>query len=276
MQIYLQIPSITHMELAPRYCRSCGSRILVKNVCHNCNNDPLKGDNYCYDCGALTPNADSCLRCGAKYKTSFPLKPVLLIGGLVIVLAAAAGYFLSRPNTPTASEQPKNIVETPKNTAPPGQETDSTGNTVVNKPTVVTTDTSIIINNKPAADTTVAKPPVADTSKNLSPNVFVPEELHLYKGRCSYFAKNQRSQVYFFTLGGSGYIKMNGKIYELKRKRKGVDVAVFSNNDYEVTIRIDGLSGSAKEWLASCTLSIKAIISNASMRHKVYSTCIEL
>jgi hypothetical protein len=62
----------------------------------------------------------------------------------------------------------------------------------------------------------------------------------------------------------------------LKRKHKGVDVAVYAGNGYEASIRIDGLSGSEKEWLASCTLNIKDIAQNVSVKHKVYSSCIEL
>ena len=69
---------------------------------------------------------------------------------------------------------------------------------------------------------------------------------------------------------------MNDKTYELKRKRKGVDIAVFGNNEYEAAITIDGLSGNAKEWLASCTLIIKDLVQNITVRHKVYSYCIEL
>ena len=69
---------------------------------------------------------------------------------------------------------------------------------------------------------------------------------------------------------------MNDKIYELKRKHKGVDVEVFSGNEYEATLRIDGLSGSEKEWLASCSLNIKDVIKGTSTKHKVYSSCIEL
>lgn len=264
------------MELAPRYCRSCGSRILVKNVCHNCNNDPLKGDNYCYDCGALTPNANSCLRCGAKYKTSFPVKPILLAGVLVIGIAVAAGYFLSRPDkVPLASEPQKNITETPVKPEPANPELAKPTDTIVNNPNVSKPDTSVLINSK-HADTASVKTALPDSSKTITPNVFTSEELKAYKGRCSYFAKYQRSQVYFVILGGSGYIKMNGKIFELKRKHKGVDVAVFAGNEYEATIRIDGLSGSAKEWLAACTLIIKDPVQNTSVKHKVYSSCIEL
>ena len=157
------------MELAPRYCRSCGSRILVKNVCHNCNNDPLKGDNYCYDCGALTPNADSCLNCGAKYKSNFPVKPVLIIGSLLIVTMAVAAFFISRSGKqPLASQQEKTITPTP---TPETREVPQIQNTIVNNPV----DTSVLIAIKPK-DTTVSKPKPKDSVKTKS-DIFTSEEL---------------------------------------------------------------------------------------------------
>ena len=258
------------MELAPRYCRTCGSRILVKNVCHNCNNDPLKGDNYCYDCGALTPNADSCLKCGARYKRSSPVKLLLTVGGLLIVAIAVAGYFLSRPDKPTAVQHETPLAQsTPPDTVK--HELPQTQNTIVNNPV----DTSNLISAKPA-DTTTAKLPAKDTTKKTASNTFTLEERKAYSIRCSYFRKSQRGQVLFFISGGSGYIKMNDKTIELKRKSKGVDVAVFGNGSYEAIIRIDGLSGSAKEWLASCTLTIKDLLQSTTATYKVYSACIEL
>ena len=263
------------MELAPRYCRSCGSRILVKNVCHNCNRDPLSGENYCYDCGSLTPNADSCLKCGAKYKRNSTVKPLLIIGSLLIV-AIAAAYFLTRPDAPSLTPQEqKPIAATPPVPETTKQELPQTPNTIVNNPV----DTSTLIITKPANTITVIKPPVQDTAKKVQTsvaNIFTTEEKNAYNIKCSYFGKNQRSQVLFFIANGSGYIKMNDKIYELKRKRKGVDEADFAGDKYEATIRIDGLSGSEKEWLASCTLIIKDLIQNTSTKHKVYSSCIEL
>ena len=259
------------MELAPRHCRSCGSRILVKNVCHNCNNDPLKGDNYCYDCGELTPNAESCLNCGAKYKKIFPVKPMVL-GSLLIIIIAAAVFFLSRSNKESpASLQEKTITQTPVIPEPNKQESPQTQDTIVNK----AVDASALRANKPI-DSAVIKTPATDSAKTNQSGTFTSEELKTYKAHCSYFLKNQRSHVIFFISGGSGYIKMNEKIYELKRKSKGVDAAVFSGTEYEATVRIDGLSGSEKEWLASCTLNVKDRTKNASVKHKVYSSCIEL
>ena len=261
------------MELAPRYCRSCGSRILVKNICHNCNSDPLKGENYCYDCGALTPNPDSCLRCGARYKVKSPVKLLLILGGLLIAAIAVAGYFISRKDQspPLATQQEKTVIDTPITPANNSQELLPTSDTIVNKPA----DTLALATNKPV-DTTTVKNPVADSAKKISPDIFSLEERKAYNIHCSYFSKNQRSNVLFFIAGGSGYIKMNGRTIELKRKSKGVDVAVFGNGNYDAIIRIDGLSGSANEWLASCTLIIKDLTQNTSVRHKVYSPCIEL
>ncbi|MEO5782226.1 MAG: hypothetical protein ABIQ07_03085 [Ginsengibacter sp.] len=249
------------MELAPRYCRSCGSRIFVKNVCHNCNRDPLSGQNYCYDCGALTPNADSCLRCGAKYKKNSPVKPLIIIGSLLIV-ALAVAWFLTRLGPPPLTPQhEKEIAATQGVPETNKQELSQTHDTIVNNP----------------VDTTTAiKPPVKDTTKKTVTNIFSSAEKNAYSITCSYFGKNQKNQVLFFISNGSGYIKMNEKKYELKRKRKGVNEAIFAGNKYEAILTIDGLIASEKEWLASCTLTIKDLIQKKTIKHKVYSTCIEL
>jgi hypothetical protein len=259
------------MELAPRYCRSCGSRILVKNVCHNCNNDPIKGDNYCYDCGALTPNADACLKCGARYKKTFPVSPVA-IGSLVLIVIAAAVFFLTRSDKEQlVSQEVNTATPAPVTPEPNKQELPATHDTIVNHQV----DTTAIVINKPI-DSVVAKNPVKDSANANTSGTFTAEELKTYNTKCSYFMKGQRGQVIFFIAAGSGYIKMNNNIYELKRKHKGVDVAVFGGTQYEATVRIEGLSGSAKEWLASCTLTIKNLAQNTSIRHKVFSSCIEL
>lgn len=256
------------MELAPRYCRSCGSRILVKNVCHNCNNDPLKGDNYCYDCGALTPNADVCLKCGAKYKKSFPVSPVAL-GSLILIVIAAAVFFLTRSDKePVVSQQVNAATPAPVTPEPNKQELPATHDTIVNNKI----DTTALVIKKPV-DSALTKPSVPDSAKTNTTGLFTSEEVRAYKAKCSYSAKGQ---IYFFIAGTSGYIKVNNNTYELKRKYKGVDVAVFSGSGYEATLRIEGLSGSAKEWLASCALTIKDLTQNTSVRHKVYSSCIEL
>ena len=260
------------MELAPRYCRSCGSRILLKNVCHNCNNEPLKGDNYCYDCGALTPNADGCLKCGAVYKRKSPVKLISLIGIVVIISIAVAGFLLSRTSNNKASSKPETTsIQTAPVTEPPKIESTISSDTGVKH-----IDTATTLPTK-QLDTAIAiSKPVPDSTKKILTYIFTKEEMNAYKIRCSYFEKKDKSEVLFFIGGGSAYIKANGKIYELKRKRKGVDIAVFANEEYETIIAINGLSGSAQEWMASCTLTIKDLIQNISVKHKVYSTCIEL
>jgi hypothetical protein len=255
------------MELAPRYCRTCGSRILVKHICHNCNNDPLKGDNYCYDCGALTPTADSCLKCGAKYKQNFPAKP-LITGILIIIAIVVAGYFLLQPGKISlATENDKTVSQTHTPTGT-NDESQILQDTIANNPV----DTSMI--SVKQTDSIVNTP--LDSAKKDIAGIFTSSELKIYNSRCSYFHRGMRNRVLFLISGGSGYIKMNDKTHVLKRKRKGVDVAVFAGDGFEATITIDGLSGSAKEWLASCTLVIKNVTQNTSVKHKVYSSCIEL
>jgi hypothetical protein len=237
------------MELAPRYCRSCGSRILIKNVCHNCNKDPLKGENYCYDCGSLTPNPNSCLNCGARYKRSFPLNLALIIGSVLLIAVAATVYFLSGSEKTTSPPQEKQIAQSTNSDETRKQELPQTKDTIVNKPIIETkpaADTTTLIVNKPK-DTTVTKPLPADTTKKTGINIFSSRE-----------------------------IKVNGKIVELQRKSKGVDQAVFEGPQYKATLTIEGLTGSEKEWLASCTLTVKDLVQNKSSKHKVYSSCIEL
>jgi hypothetical protein len=257
------------MELAPRYCRTCGSRILVKHICHNCNNEPLKGDNYCYDCGALTPNADNCLKCGAKYKQNFPIAPVI-IGALLIVAMTVAGYFLLQPKSKSLSISQEKPIEqtTPVTPSPVIQELPLSANKVINN----TVDT-LASNTGLQIDSTITKPPPADSAKKIITGSFSASEVRAFSSKCSY-AENNR--VIFFISGGTGYIKMNEKKHVLKRIRKGVDVAVFAGSEYSATLTINGLSGNANQWLASCTLVVKNNAQNKSVRHKVYSSCIEL
>ncbi len=283
------------MELAPRYCRSCGSRILVKNVCQHCNNQPLSGNNYCYDCGVLTPNADSCLKCGAKYKRNSPAKPMLLIIGTFLIGAISIIWFVTRRNAPALTPvREKQIAATPKVSETIKQELSQTYDTIANNPVDTLSlkinkpidssvikihkpiDASALKINKPVDTLSMTKPSARDTAKKIVTNIFSSAEKSVYNISCSYFGKNNNSQVLFFIANGSGYIKMNGKIFELKRKSKGVDEAVFGDARHEAMLTINGLSGSKNEWLASCTLIIKNITQHTSIKQKVFSTCIEL
>jgi hypothetical protein len=195
---------------------------------------------------------------------------MLIIAGIFIAVIAAAGFFLSRPSSSANVQEEKDQPE----------KTETVSQDVTNRDTVVNSpDTALL--QKPADTSLAVKRPDSvttntDTIKPLALNVFSPDQLGGYGKRCSYFIKGQRGQVLFFISGGSGFIRTNDNTIELKRKRKGTDVAVFGSNDYEAIIRIDGLSGSEKEWLASCTLIVKDIVHNTSSRHKVYSSCIEL
>jgi hypothetical protein len=195
---------------------------------------------------------------------------MLIIAGIFIAVIAALGFFLTRPSTSGNVQDEKNQPD----------KTETVTQDAINRDTAVNSpDTALI--KKPAdsvatVKTTDSTTVNTDSVKQLTLNVFSPDQLGGYGKRCSYFIKGQRGQVLFFISGGSGFIRTNENTIELKRKRKGTDVAVFGNNEYEATIRIDGLSGSEKEWLASCTLIVKDIVHNTSSRHKVYSSCIEL
>ncbi|MDQ6756676.1 MAG: hypothetical protein M3004_07050 [Bacteroidota bacterium] len=275
------------MELAARYCRSCGSRLLIKNVCHNCNSDPLKGDNYCYDCGALTPHAVVCMKCGAKFKKKFPLPLAALFAVLLIIGVGAAGYyFLNSDNDKDTKENDAVSATSTEVTAAnkPDSNKVESGNTITNN----SVDTNLLAISKPA-DTTVLKistpsdtlakailPIDSSALKKPEANIFSSNELKAYKIKCSYFEKKQKGAVLFFIASGLGYIKVNDKIVELKRTKKSADISIYSGNEYEAIITIDGLTGSEKEWLAAGTLTVKNILQKSSVKYKINSYCLGL
>lgn len=203
---------------------------------------------------------------------------MVTIASVVIGIIAIVGFFVLRPGTSSSAPPEENITQTTP--ATDKVELEKIPDTIINTPEIAINTPDTIINKpdtiasiKTTPDTVIKKQP--DSSKTMVPGVFASEELKSYNINCSYFLKNQ-SQVMFFISQGAGYIKVNKKIYSLGRKRKGTDVAVFGSDEYEATIRIDGLSGSENEWLASCTLIIKDMARNVSARQKVYSACIEL
>src|SRR6187549_1840254 len=82
------------------YCRTCGSMVQSKTVCHYCGCEPLKGHNYCCDCGTSTiPEAIMCVHCGASFQGKFPATLAILISIALVVTLAGAGYFISGSNT---------------------------------------------------------------------------------------------------------------------------------------------------------------------------------
>lgn len=261
------------MELAPRYCRTCSSRIIVKNICHNCNKEPLSGNNYCYDCGALTPHPEKCLICGAAYEKHFPLKLLLIIAGIPILAIAAFFIFRYSNNTLNIQENTginkTSLPETNKQELPIKKQ-----ELPVNDSAIYTAMDTAQLKTKINVDSNITNLTPQDSIKK--PEIITAEEIKPYKLKCSYFLKRQKSQILFFTGGGSGYLKINGKIYELRKKRKGVDIVVFAGDEYEATITIDGLSGSDKEWLAACTLKVKSVHEKLFLKTKIYSYCMAL
>lgn len=257
------------MKLGPRYCRTCGSRILLKHICHNCGNDPLQGDNYCYDCGSLTPDEASCSNCGTSYKSKLPVpKSLLIAGGFMVIIAAIILITQTEPSDKSAIINNEGITaDTEVNSSLSAEP--------IHSPATIVTPAADTSNNRNNMDTTQTAEPI-DSIKTIETNVFSSAEVKSYRPRCTFFEKKQKSQVLFFTSSGSAFIKVNGTVYTLKRTRKKTDIETFSGDNYEATITIEGLSGSDKEWLATGTLLVKDLLQNSSVKRRVYSTCISL
>lgn len=257
------------MKLAARFCRLCGSKILVRNVCHNCSSNPLKGNNYCYDCGALTPLGSKCEKCGANFKNKSTPKLVAIVTSIFFIAIATFIIIYYNSNTSNDKSNPTSQLKEKK---------------MVDAPVKNVERISTAINNSAKVDTVkmdVAKTDSikSDTSKLLLPlqqiNTFTQQELGNHKISCSYFKKNQRGAVYFFNTNATGYLKINGNIVVLKRSKKGSDISVYSGEKYQAQLIIDGLSGNERAWLAAVSLIVKDSAHKIIIRQKVYSTCIE-
>ena len=240
------------MKLSSRYCRSCGSKILVRNVCHNCRCHPLQGNNYCYDCGALTPLGIKCNNCGAKFEKKIPVKFPLIIGAVLLAVSIAATgiYFFNRPGHSESDKENKEVI--------------FKKDSAINFPVVAEKTDTIKV------DTIKTILP----AENIVITVFSSEELNANPKSCFYFKKNHKDSVLFFSYKTSGFIKINGAMHELKRVKKGNDVSVFSDGNLQAKVIIEGLSGNSKEWLASVSLVVKDTTQKTLLKQKVYSTCI--
>lgn len=79
------------------YCRTCGSVVQSKNVCHYCGCDPAKGHNYCDDCGTTTiAEAIMCVHCGASFQKRFPVVLAVLFSLTVAVAFAGIVFYLNQ------------------------------------------------------------------------------------------------------------------------------------------------------------------------------------
>lgn len=241
------------MNLGSRFCRTCGSKILVRNVCHNCRSNPLTGNNYCYDCGTLTPSGIRCTNCGTNFKTKSQVKVPMFVIALFIILAlgAAVIFFLPKADDNNTNKQNKNTAS---------QERNILENNHVSQ---IKTD-SIKVDTLKTVTTS------ADTI-----SFFSAQEIKSYPKTCAYFKKNNRDSVLFFFNKQTGYLKINGNVVELRRTKKSADLATFVAENYEAKVMIDGLSGTSNEWLAAVSLIIKNIDQKTSVKHKLYSACIE-
>lgn len=282
------------------YCRTCGSNILSKDVCPHCGCDPLKGHNYCCDCGTSTvTEAIMCIHCGASLQKRFPVVLAILISIALAVSAAVAGYFII--NHDNEEEQPKNIagVQDLQNTKKTGDTHTLSPrkkdgpvkikNNIPDKLLKSNDAISRLIKNlprnlKPAVEpgNKMETPPKEEINPDIDKPVvpikanvtlFSPGEVRSYGPICTYFQGRSKNKVVFFTTNVYGYLKINGKVYALQGMQKGNDIARFSGAGYEVTIEILGLAGDEKEWLAEATLLLRDVRQRTLSRHKIYSTC---
>jgi Methionyl-tRNA synthetase len=287
------------------YCRTCGSFIQEKEVCPYCGCEPLKGHNYCCDCGTSTiPEAIMCVHCGASFQRKFPATLAVLISIALAVTVAGAVYFIKQRGSETEekiSETNNSKVNTDSavlyKAAP--RKKDEGIKIINNIPTELINKRNDVISRlinklpknirpaiepepepkpvmppKPKDETVIPtgeKPPT--TSGRVSMNAFSAGEMRNYSVGCTYFEGRSKNNVVFFTTNISGYVKVNGKAYALQGVEKGNDIARFSGTDYEVTIEILGLAGNEKEWLAEASMVIKDIKHRTFTRRKVYSSC---
>ncbi len=94
------------MTIQHPYCRTCGSKVRSKSVCHHCGCEPAKGQNYCCDCGTTTiAHAIMCVECGASLQKRFPAALAILISCALIITFVCTGYFISQ----SQKETPENI-----------------------------------------------------------------------------------------------------------------------------------------------------------------------
>lgn len=286
------------------YCRTCGSQIQSKDVCHHCGCEPLKGNNYCCDCGTSTvAEAIICVHCGASFQRKFPATLAVLISIAIVVTLAGAGYFITESGK-EPSEKISDAISTNNSTdstalykASPPKKIESGKIIINNIPTGILKKRNDAINRIakslsqiPQSSTeNIISPEIskinkeeapvsrinktAGTSERINMNVFSAGEIRNYYAGCTYFTGRSKKNVVFFTTNVYGYVKINGKVYALQGIQKGNDIARFSGAGYEVTIEIEGLAGNEKEWLAEATMIVKDIRQKTLSHHKIYSTC---
>ena len=288
------------------YCRSCGSRTQSKTVCHHCGCEPMKGTNYCCDCGTSTNSqAIMCVECGASFQRKFPAVLAILVSSALFVTLASTGYFISQSNTDQSEKiddnvETRNVAESTdankdfirKNNESPVIITNNISPTVLRKrkDAIIRLTRNIMPENfitkevepepyvpeKNKVEEKIITPPVV---KNVSPsgrismNAFSSRELRAYSAACTYFSSRSENNVVFFTSNVYGYVKINGKVYVLQGIQKGNDIARFAGAGYEVTLEIEGLTGSEKEWFAAGTMEIKDVRQRLLSKHKINSSC---
>jgi hypothetical protein len=293
------------------YCRTCGSHIQSKDVCPHCGCEPLKGHNYCCDCGTPTvPEAVMCVHCGASFQRKFPATLAVLVSIALAATIAAAGYFITHGGSETPEnvqdskiENKKNVPDfnktTPRQKDEPVKIINNIPSNLLSKSNDAITRVikKLPVNPRPETQTEAApeaepvKKPVAVskkeevvtapeetrtvTSGKISMNIFSSREMRNYSVGCTYFEGKSKNNVVFFTTNVYGYVKVNGKVYALQGVQKGNDIARFSGAGYDVSIEIEGLAGNENDWVAEATLIVRDVRQRTLSRRKVYSSCTE-
>jgi len=253
------------------------------------------------------PHAIMCVQCGASFQRKIPAALAVLILSILLIAATAIGYIVTS-ETDNAAESPdvSNInKQTPVNNNNSTNNTNNKTNDInpTNKNSsneALNTITNNIILKEPAdnnainklaksaAKQNIKKPddiaskekaeeekteskPTAEKKINL--NGFSRSQINRYPVTCTYFIGKSRNNIIFFTTTVFGYLRINGKLYELQGVEKGNDIARFSNAYYDVTIEIMGLAGTENEWLATGKLVIMDKGKRILSIHNINSAC---
>jgi hypothetical protein len=111
------------------------------------------------------------------------------------------------------------------------------------------------------------------SADKINLNGFSRNQINRYPVTCTYFIGKNRNNIIFFTTTVFGYLRINGKLYELQGVEKGNDIARFSNAYYDVTIEILGLAGTDNEWLATAKMVIMDKGKHILSIHNINSAC---
>ncbi len=252
------------------------------------------------------PHAIMCVQCGASFQRKIPAALAVLILSILLIAATAIGYIVTR-ETDNPAEIPDVSKINKKTPVSNNKKTNNANNKIndINPPNKKSSNEALntIINNiilkEPAYNNAInklaksasrqnlkkpaniaAKEKVEEDKKESKPpaektnvNGFSRSQINRYPVTCTYFIGKNRNNIIFFTTTVLGYLRINGKLYELQGVEKGNDIARFSNAYYDVTIEILGLAGNENEWLATGKLVIMDKGKRILSIHSINSAC---